>query len=121
MKTTVGTLRKLVKEVAIGNDIYEAEGLKVGTWYVMKPEKWKPRGEGVVELIRLEPSGKDADAYLMATYTAGGDYTGRQRFDFWKERVEREATPEEVKQAQEGAAADRAYMSAHIDTSKEGT
>lgn len=147
MKTTLGQVRRALREARYrppkpgnppgwdqmsdkdkafsrGNQHYEKlqehEGIKVGDWVLVKTRgKAKPEATEVTGITVVHA--KDKEPYVTVR-TQFGEHSSERRFEFWKdEDYIGPADEEDIANAKDRWAAERAWMSKNIDTSREGT
>ena len=121
MKTTVGKVRKIIREVASPEtDVETADGFKVGEHYFVPARFGHAGAARLCSRIYTRDSGPK---YGVLTFVdlKGPGVTSSRRSDAWIDDGVRPATADEVKQQVGTDAAEQDYMRRSIDTSKEGT
>lgn len=111
MKITVGKLRRLIREAA-------QVQVEPGMYYMLADVQWKT--PGVVQVIKVGPDPRMPELDLVQ-YRERADSISSQVMSSFMNRVQREATPEEIEQAEAKWHGDEEHMARTIDTSREGT
>jgi hypothetical protein len=124
MKTTVGKVRKIIREVASSEtDMQEYGEFKVGEHYFVprRPGHYSfPGGTRKCTRIYSSDSGPKYGVQVFVTMRSPGS-SSTMLANAWLELGARPGTPEEIKNQVGADSAAEEYMRKRIDTSKEGT
>jgi hypothetical protein len=113
MKTTIGELRRLVKEASRNSETSHGDA-NVGEWYVTRDTRGHEQVEKLTG-IRVDDSG----TWVNMRHPEG--FSQEMLYDRWLENTVGVATPEQVAMAKARAEKKREWMSKEINTSREGT